>query len=340
MNYDARFFKYVQQFIMIYLPKNRCMSANTIKAYKDTINLLRLYLQTTGVASIKQISFDILDRQTIYQFLGWLENDRLCTVTTRNHRLAVLKSFFKYAAQEDPTLMINYIDISQIPAKRAPDKRIEYLSEKALNILFKQPARTLKGIRDTFLMILMYDTGARVQEILDLRVKDIHIDQVIPNIYLTGKGGKMRVVPLLKKTIEHYDCYISHYHPQDKMHDENYLFYTVIKGKVGPMSPDNVAYFLKRYGDMARQQCPEIPGKIHPHLIRHTKAMHLYQAGMPLSYIKDFLGHASINTTNIYAKADVTMLKAALEKAQSKNEQAIPTWLDDEEILLKLCGLS
>lgn len=317
------------------------MSVNTVRAYKDVINLLRIYLQTTGVTSIRQITFDILNRQTIYHFLDWLEKDRLCTVTTRNHRLAVLKSFFKYAAQEDPTLMINYIEISQIPTKKAPSKKIEYLSEKALTVLLRQPAGTLKGIRDAFLMVLMYDTGARVQEILDLRVKDIHVSQAIPCIYITGKGGRMRVVPLLNKTIEHYDFYMNHYHPQDKSHNEDYLFYTVIKGKVGPMSPDNVASFLKRYGEMARQQCPEVPERVHPHLIRHTKAMHLYQLGMPLSYIKDFLGHASINTTSIYAKTDVSMLRAALEKAQPKNEQHRhkPAWLDDEETLLKLCGL-
>ena len=163
---------------------------------------------------------------------------------------------------------------------------------------------------------------------------------IYPSIYLTGKGGKMRVVPLLHKTIEHCVFYMNHYNPQEKLHNEDYLFYTVIKGKVGKMSPDNVASFLKRYGEMAKQQCPEVPERVHPHLIRHTKAMHLYQLGMPLSYIKDFLGHVSINTTSIYAKADVSMLKAALEKAQPNSEhQPTPDWLDDEETLLKLCGL-
>jgi integrase/recombinase XerD len=120
-------------------------------------------------------------------------------------------------------------------------------------------------------------------------------------------------------------------------------FYTLIKGRKGRMSDDNVSYFLKRYAKSAHELCPEVPLRMHAHLFRHTQAMHLYQAGIPLSYIKDFLGHVSINTTDIYASTDTPMMRAALEKIQpGENEQVSPTlpvWQDNEDMLLRLCGL-
>ena len=123
---------------------------------------------------------------------------------------------------------------------------------------------------------------------------------------------------------------------------EEYLFYTIIKGEKGPMSADNVSCFLKKIAMSTRLKCPEVPDNMHAHLFRHSRAMHLYQAGIPLSYIKDFLGHVSINTTSIYASADIAMMKAALEKAAgSKNDinGDPPIWKDNEALLLKLCGL-
>jgi integrase/recombinase XerD len=341
MKNDNRFFKYVRHFLTVYLPQNRCCSENTVKAYRDTLNLLRIYMEEKEVTSFVKITFELLDRRTIGKFLDWLEGERNCSASTRNHRLAALKSFLKYAAQEDPSLMMNYIDLGNIPIKKTLEQAIAYLSEKALSVLFQQPNETRRGIRDRFLMIFMYDTGARIQELLDLRLKDLHLNDSVPCVYLTGKGQKMRTVPILKKTLKHLEVYMKHYHPLKNLKNDDLLFYTIIKGKSGKMSADNVASFLKRYGTAAKLNCHEVPDRIYPHLFRHTRAMHLYQMGMPLSYIKDFLGHASVNTTDIYASADVSMLKAALEKANVREDvpREIPVWKENEELLLHLCGL-
>lgn len=342
MKLDDRFFKYVRNFLMIYLPKNRCCSENTVKAYRDTINLLRVYMERIESIPFTKITFDLLDHKFIGRFLDWLENERKCNISTRNHRLAALKSFFKYAAQEDPSLMIAYMELNKVPVKKMPVKTIAYMSKKALSILLQQPPdNTCRGIRDRFLMIFMYDTGARIRELLDLRLKDLHLNDSIPCVYLTGKGQKMRAVPLLKKTVKHLDLYMRHYHMSKTRKADDLLFYTVIKGETGKMSADNVASFLKRYGASARLNCLEVPERVYPHLFRHTRAMHLYQMGMPLSYIKDFLGHSSVNTTNVYASADVSMLKAALEKANEHNDipKEVPVWQENEELLLHLCGL-
>jgi integrase/recombinase XerD len=342
MKHDDRFFKYVRNFLLIYLPRNRCCSENTVKAYRDTLNLLRSFVKGQKGLPFTKITFDMLDHVLIGQFLDWLQTERKCSVSTRNHRLAALKSFFKYAAQEDASLMFAYMELGKVPVKKARGTTITYMSEKALLTLLRQPDEsTHLGIRDRFFMILLYDTGARIQEALDLRLKDLHLSDSVPCVYLTGKGQKTRAVPLLKKTMQHLNLYMKHFHPETRHNNDDLLFYTVIKGKTGKMSSDNVASFLNRYGASARLDSPEVPERVHPHLFRHTRAMHLYQMGMPLSYIKDFLGHASVNTTDIYASADISMLKVALEKANIKGDvpQEIPAWQDNEELLLQLCGL-
>jgi integrase/recombinase XerD len=342
MSLDVRFFKYVRDFLLIYLPKNRCYSENTVKAYRDTIHLLQIFFKEQKELPFTKITFDKLNHALMIEFLDWLEAERKCSISTRNHRLAALRSFFRYAAQEDPSLMYAYIELGKVPIKRVSAPRITYMSEIALSTLLQQPDQSnRRGIRDRFFMIFLYDTGARIQEVLDLRLKDLHLRDSVPSVYLTGKGQKTRVVPLLKKTLQHLDLYLRHFHPETTCSNDDLLFYTVIKGKTGKMSPDNVASFLKRYGASAKLTCPEIPGRVHPHMFRHTRAMHLYQSGMPLSYIKDFLGHANVNTTDIYASADITMLKSALEKiyVNDNAREQIPAWQNNEELLLHLCGL-
>lgn len=190
-------------------------------------------------------------------------------------------------------------------------------------------------------MILMYDTGGRIQEILDLRIKDLCLEFDTPLVYLTGKGNKVRAVPLMDKTIQHLMEYLRMFHPQYPQNGDDYLFYTVIRGRKSAMSPDNASVFIKKYANQAKEHCPELPDNVHAHLFRHSRAMHLYQSGIPLSYIKDFLGHVSATTTSIYASADTTMIKEALEKAarQGNATSELPIWEGDEGMILKLCGL-
>ena len=342
MKMDDRFFRFVRDFLLIYMPKNRCCSQNTVKAYRDTIHLLQVFMKEQKQIPFTKITFDRLNHALVGEFLDWLQTERKCSVSTRNHRLAALKSFFKYAAQEDASLMFAYIELGKVPVKRMSVPRVSYLSELALSVLLQQPDEVAKrGIRDRFLMVFLYDTGARIQEVLDLRLKDLHLEDSVSCVYLTGKRQKTRVVPLLNKTLQHLNLYMKHFHPKVAYGSDDMLFYTVIKGKTGKMSPDNVASFLKRYAASARLTCSEVPERVHPHLFRHTRAMHLYQSGMPLSYIKDFLGHASVNTTDIYASADVSMLKAALEQTYVNGDAPpeTPVWEDNEELLLHLCGL-
>jgi len=343
-NNDESFYRCVREFLTVFLPRNKCYSHNTVKAYRDTINLFRAFLSDKKGISFTGITFDLINHTLVYEFLVWLQEERRSSATTRNQRLAGLKSFLHYCAMENTTLTAVYLDIKKISTQKKVSKvGVDYMTREALKAMLGQPDPHIRyGVRNRFFMILMYDTGARIQEMLDLRLKDIFLEADMPCIYLTGKGNKTRAIPLMDKTILHLKEYLNTFHGNNPDGKEECLFYTIIKGKKGPMSPDNVACFLKKIAISAKLKCPEVPDNMHAHLFRHSRAMHLYQAGIPLSYIKDFLGHVSINTTSIYATADMVMMKAALEKAVPKENDIngeLPIWKDNEDLILKLCGL-
>jgi site-specific recombinase XerD len=335
------FFKTIRGFITEYLPKQRCFSENTITAYRTALNLFVEYLRTERGLSVNKINFGIIDREIVIGFLDWLEHSRSCNVSSRNHRLMVLRAFFAYAGVVDCTQEALHQDITKVPIKTAPGRVIEFFSENALEALLKQPDATKpRGIRDLFFMMLMYDMAARCGELLNMRVRDLRINTKYPVAYLCGKGNKPRSSSLLNKTVEHCQRYLRVFHPNQNPDD--YLFYTVIHGARNQMSADCVARFMQKHGDSARKECAEVPERLHPHQLRHTRAIHFYREGMPLSLIAEQLGHASVETTKIYAYADTEMKRAAMEKADRNRNitpQAIPIWENNEDMILKLSGL-
>lgn len=343
MKINDAFFKCVKGFLTVYLPKQKCCSKNTIKSYRETINLFRRFLLEEKNIPFTKITFDLIDYDLVCNFLEWLQHTRKCSISTRNQRLAALNAFFNYTAMQDPALMAVYVKVKKVPAQKTGPRIVKHMTETALKTIFEQPNIVKRnGFRDRFFMILLYDTGARVQELLDLRLKDFCLESSTPFVFLTGKGGKTRSVPLLDKTVRHLNEYLDRFHPEASRSAERYLFYTVIKGHRGQMSVENVASFLKRYGQSARKVCPDVPPRLHAHLFRHSRAMNLYQMGIPLPYIKDFLGHSDINTTDIYSKTNIDMMKEALERVKvSENGQEVdnPVWHSNEDMILSLCGL-
>jgi integrase/recombinase XerD len=175
-------------------------------------------------------------------------------------------------------------------------REIEFFSESALKAILEQPDRNKKnGQRDLFFMILMYDTGARAQEILDLRLCNIHMDGKNPYVVITGKGAKTRNVPIMEKTCKHLKSYLHRFHIEDN--PEEYLFYIERKGIRSQMSIDNVEKFVARYGKKAQETSTDVPEHLYPHMWRHSRAMHLYRNGMPLPLVAEWLGHAKMDTT-------------------------------------------
>lgn len=337
------FFNTVRSFLLEYLPKQRCFSEDTVRSYRQALNLLILYLRTEQGLTIRQIQFDIMNREVVLNFLDWLETHRHCGANTRNQRLMVLRSFFNYAGELDCVQTALSMAVQNIPSKIPQSKVVEYLSETALEVLLKQPLLSKRTeLRNSFFMVLMYDTAARCGELLGMKVRDLRLKVQHPIAYLHGKGSKTRTVPLLSRTIQHCERYLRVFHPNEPADSEKPLFYTVIHGAQHPMSDDTVARFLKKYGAAAHFICPEVPAHIHAHMLRHTRAMHLYHQGMPMMLLSEYLGHASEETTKIYAYADTEMKRAAIDKADIVRGDApspTPVWENDEEMILKLSGL-
>lgn len=343
MNNDAHlFYCMVRDFLSVYLPKQRGVSGNTIKSYREALNLLIEYIRASQGKTLGDIGFQYITRETEENFLQWLEAERGCTVSTRNQRLSAIKSFLKYAAGKDKSLMPLYLQTDAIPKKK--DTRvheIEFFSESALSVILDQPDKRKKnGQRDLFFLILMYDTGARAQEMLDLKLCDIRLDGANPHVIITGKGAKTRLVPIMEKTCRHFESYKSSFHSHGC--SDEYLFYIDRKGVRSPMSIDNVEKFVARYGENARKVSLEVPEHLKPHTWRHSRAMHLYRNGMPLPLVAEWLGHANMETTRrFYANADTTMKKEAIDMATSginplRSKEYGIEWEDDEELLKRL----
>jgi site-specific recombinase XerD len=337
------FFKTIRSFLTEYLPNQRCYSKNTVFSYKQALNLFVAYLREVRGLSVKQIDFIRIDRDVVLAFLDWLERERRCGASTRNQRLMVLRSFFAYAAVLDCTQVALHLEMSAIPIKKAPVEVVEFLTESALEALFKQPVINKRlGVRNRFFMILMYDTGARCSELLNLKIRDLRLDTKHPLVYLRGKGGKTRIVPLLEKTVMHCRQYLQRFHVAEPMDSNAFVFVTTSHGIRQPMSIDTAETFVKKYGASARHDCPEMPERLTPHMLRHTRAMHLYRQGVPLVLVAEYLGHTSVETTKIYAYADTEMKRAAVEKATHTSfgsPTSEPIWVYDEDMIIKLSGL-
>jgi len=330
--------KYVRSYLTVYLPRIRGLSPRTVESYRESISMYCLFLKEANRIDFSKISFDHITRDSVMKFIQSLRK-RECGASTCNLRLSSLKSLLKYCADEDIGLYSVYQEVRRVPMMKVIRMPVQYMSETAVKALLAQPdPKTAKGMRNRMIMILLYDAGVRVQELVDLKVSDLQLQAKDPFIIVTGKGSKTRSIPLMDKTVAHLKEYLRRFHSRLDDRIAEPLLYSTRSGAPHKLSTDAVGVMLKNYARSARKTCDEIPERIHPHLFRHTRAMDLYRAGMPLSYVAEFLGHVSLNTTTIYASADVEMLRKAMEMADPELAKEVPLW-KDEESLKKLCGL-
>jgi integrase/recombinase XerD len=325
------FAKYLTEFLSAYLPTQKNVSKNTIYSYRDTFKLLINYCQETKKIPVERITIDLLSKELIADFLEWLETDRKCSVSTRNQRLAAIHSFFRYIQAEEPTGIFHFQQIASIPIKRAKKTVVEYLTPEAMKLLLEQPDKhTPKGRRDLALISVLYDSGARVQELIDVRVCDIII-QAPAVITLIGKGGKTRRVPLMKNTAALLQNYLLESKLDMPWRNEEPLF---TNNQHHKLTKEGVTYIISKYVASARKTSTLVPPKVNNHMLRHSKAMHLLQAGVNLIYIRDFLGHVDLKTTEIYARADTEMKRKAIENVYPNLiDSDLPDWSKDQALL-------
>lgn len=316
-----------------YLPGQLGFSPNTIKSYRDTFVVFLRFLDSEKSISAKHVTLAVITKELVLEFLTHLEEERGCKTSTRNLRLAAIHGFFGYLQVERPDIMLQCQQIQSIPMKKqSRSTAIHFISLDGIKTIFDMPdTATYMGRRDLTMLALLYDTGARVQELADLKVKDVRIEPPV-TIKLTGKGNKTRIVPIMNQTVSLLSEYFEERCLSSQDKKELPLF---TNRKCHKLSRAGINYIISKYVTRARSIAPKhIPEKISAHTFRHSKAMHLLQAGVNLIYIRDLLGHVSITTTEIYARADVEMKRKALENAyENPTPKSIPQWQKDDSLL-------
>lgn len=330
----TNFAKYLSAFLAKYLPGERNVSPNTILAYKDTFVQFITFVKEQKGISVQKLTLEKITKETVIAFLDWLQQSKQCSNATRNYRLAGIRSFFSYLQYENPERMFEWQKILSIKVKKHQKKNIHYLTTDGIKLLLEQPdISTRSGRRNLALLALMYDSGARVQEMIDLTPANIRLDS--PSIVkLVGKGGKARIVPLQ----EEQTVFLKKYMQENHLLEQHANLYPLFSNsRNGKLTRAGVTYILKTYADQARKVNPAIlPEPISCHTLRHSKAMHLLQAGVNLVYIRDILGHVSIQTTDIYARADSKQKRIAFEKAyveMKPDESKVKSWEKDNNLL-------
>lgn len=318
-------------FLSEYLPKQKNTSKNTIASYRDTYKLLIRYCQEQENIHVERLNMSMLTHELIIRFLNWLEIEKRCSISTRNQRLAAIRSFFRYAQYEQPEGILNFQKVISLPIKKTQKPLIPHLTPAAMQLLLSQPDKTTaKGRRDLTLLSLLYDSGCRVQELADLRVRDV----VLTNpgvIILTGKGNKVRRVPLLRNTL----TLLEYYFLENSLNKDWKCDYPLFINKQrSKLTKEGISYIISQHVYSARKISSIVPERVTPHMFRHSKAMHLLQAGVNLIYIRDFLGHEDIKTTEIYAKCDTELKRKAIENAYPDLvDSNLPDWNKDTSLL-------
>ena len=321
---DKELMTLVQAFFRDHLASQKGVSSHTVSAYRDAVKLFLHSVARCARKPVARVELDDLTARAALAFLNELETVRKNRVVTRNLRLAALRTFFMFLCAEDPLRAGEYQRVIAIPLKRATKSVMGYLEVKEIKaILGSVDRKRAAGERDYVLLSLLYNTGARVQEICDLTVGAVRFDSP-PIVTLRGKGKKTRIVPLWAQTADLLRAFLA---KNGRIDDDKAPLFANAKGEA--IGRFGVRYIVRKTSHDARALCPSlVKKKIGPHTYRHSCAMHLLQSGVELSVIRSWLGHVNLATTNAYVEIDLDMKRKALAKSLSPSgNTALPTIL-------------
>lgn len=325
---DKNFWKLARNYLHDYMPVTRNLSDKSVEAYKQSLKSYLQFLEEYRSLVNEDVTFEAFSRDNVKDFVGWLKEHNYAPKSI-NLKLTAIRSFLKYCSEEDFELRGIYTEVCSIKKQKEEKRPIQYLQPTATSaILSAYDTKTAKHRRNRMMLILLYDTGARVQELADLNLSSLHLETANPYVTLIGKGRKIRNVPLMEKTVKHLAIYLKEFHREA---NENPLLYSLLDGKPHSLSTDSISLVLKTAANNARKTCSDVPGNVHCHLIRKTKAMDLYKNGVPLPFIMQLLGHESMSTTSgFYAFATLEMMSDAMKKATPSLKNEDKLWKKDE----------
>ena len=314
------------------------LSSLTLLSYRDSIKLfLRYAVETTGKSIIK-LTVEHLTPELVSNFLKHLESQRGNQISTRNNRLIAIRCFFAYVAQEELAYADQCRKICALPLKKAPTRNIGYFESDEIQALLSAPDQEFAaGRRDYALLLFLYNSGARVQEVLGVKAKDISLERP-RQVLLQGKGKKERICPLWEETTQVLKSLMNEEGIEAGSRKQVFL-----NRQKQPLSRFGVDYLVKKYGKMALAKVPSLAHKrISPHTIRHTTAVHLLNAGVDINVIRSWLGHVNLQTTNIYVEINMETKRKALETCRPQNPSSKisqPSWKKNQDILAWLENL-
>lgn len=328
---QADFAYHLTNYLTVYLSGTKNASINTVWSYRDTFKLFLTYCDEILRISPEKLRIQMITPKMVSDFLKWLKDSLGNSTASVNQRLAAIHAFFKYLQRREPRFLFQCQQILAIEPAKVSKPMVGFLTECELYNVFDQiDESTATGRRDATLLRLLYDSAARVQELCDLRVRDVFLDGE-PHVLLRGKGNKSRYVLIVKDVAQRISAYIAENHLNRPECMDMPLFVNQQRKK---LTRAGVSYIVAKYADAAQILSPSIPKKITPHIFRHTKAMHLCQAGIDMICIRDTLGHTDLATTEIYAKLNIELMRDALENAYPElPSHDLPDWNENHSLM-------
>ena len=306
---------WIRRFLLEHLVSDRNLTRNTQASYRDTLLLLLPFVSQAQKRPIDRLMIDDLSPSRLRSFLGYLEKERGCSSATRNLRLAAIHSLAKFIGMRSPEHVAWSTDIRAVPFKKTPKSSLTYLDKPEIDVLLKAPdLRTAQGSRDYALLLFLYNTGARVEEVAHLTIDAITWSSS-PAVRLVGKGNKTRSCPIWKRTVDVLKPLVAGRNAQE---------FVFLNRLDEPLTRFGIYSLVRRAVDQASRTLPSIATKrISPHCIRHSCAVHLLRSGVDINTIRAWLGHVSLDTTHIYAEVDLEMKAKALALCDLPNDVAM-----------------
>lgn len=331
---------YVYDFLNVYAPSHKTGSEHTLRSYEDALALYMKFLEEEKKVRSEDLKSSCFQRVVIEEWLEWLKNTRKCSPQSCNNRLASIRVFLKYMGSRDVSYLVLYNEAANIPRMKCGKKQVRGMSKAAAKVLMETPDPSKRtGRRDMALIIFLYSTAARVDEVLSMKNDQLHLDAEKPYATIVGKGDKVRTLYLLPRIAAHLKHYQKEFHGSSP-DPEAYVFFSRNTGIHGKMTQPAVARILKKHAQTAHERCKDVPLGLHAHQLRHAKASHWLEDGMNVLQISFLLGHEQLETTMKYLDITTEDEAKAIATLESENDKNVsPKWKNPDGSLIDFCGI-